>query len=208
MSVAGQINATGDTAAQGGMIRLEAPLDALSFTGSANPSAVISSINPVLFASATPTLTIVSVGGFSVPTYAGYRKDTADLVLPNQLSDPINIVVQASNIPPGTQINVIFGGGTGTSTPGILTGTLGSSTATASVSGLSRGPGSLTFLYVSAVFVPSQGTGAANPPGPDQVAQVKAVVSPGGKPTYAFLRTNGTEIPTTRLSPAFLSQYR
>jgi hypothetical protein len=205
MSLAGSLSAYG-AAGNAGLIRLEAPLDALSFTGWANPVAVISSINRVLFASASPTLSIVSVGGFAVPTYAGNRKDAADLVLPSQLTDPINIVVQASNIPPGSQVGVLFGGGTGTATPGTLVGTFEGSTATASVSGLNRN--GLTYLYVQTVFALPQGGGGANPPGPDQVAQVKISAPPGGKPTFAFLRADGTEIPAARLSGAFLSQYQ
>jgi hypothetical protein len=197
-------------AANPGVIRLEAPLDALSFTGSANPAPVISTINPTLFASATPSLTIVSVGGYSVPGYAGSRMDAADLVLPNQLTDPINIVVNASNIPIGTQIDIIFGGGTGTSTPGVLSGSFASSSATGTVSGLTRT--GLTYLYAQAVFAPSGGGGGGgggeNPPGPDHVAQVRVTAPPGGRPAYAFLRSNGTEIPAGLLSRAFLEQYR
>lgn len=66
-----------------GMIRLEAPLGSLSFTGSATPAPVISEINPSLVSAALPSLTIVSVGGRAVPSYAGNRMDAADLVLPN-----------------------------------------------------------------------------------------------------------------------------
>lgn len=208
LSVSGSIDTSG---ANVGMVRLEAPIDALSFTGYSTPPALISTVNPVLFATATPVFTIVSVGGFAVPAYAGNRKDAADIVLPSQLSDPINVVVQASNIPPGTPVDLIVGVGNGTTTPGVLAGSFQSSSATATVSGLTRANGSLTYLYVQAVFSVSQGTGgsgSANPPGPDQVAQVRVTAAPGVRPTYAFLRVNGTEIATTRLSQAFLEQYR
>lgn len=189
-----------------GMIRLEAPLESLSFTGSATPAPIISPINPTLVPAAIPSLAIVSIGGFAVPSYAGNRKDAADMVLPNQLPDPIEIVVQANNIPIGTQVNIDFGVGGGTFTPGTLTGSFASSTASATVSGLNRT--GLTYLYVSAIFAVPESPGGANPPGPDQVALVKVSAPPGGRPAYAFLRRDGTEITASQLSQEFLNQYR
>ena len=72
-----------------GVIRFEAPSDSLIFAGTSTPAAVLSPINPVIFPTASPSLIITSVGGYAVPSYAGSRFDTVDLLLPNQLQDPI-----------------------------------------------------------------------------------------------------------------------
>jgi len=202
--MAGYLNASSGS---NGMIRLEAPLEALSYTGSSSPAPVISPINPAITVTAQPTLNILSVGGFPVPSYAGARTDAADIVLPNSLPDPINVVVVASNIPVGSQVNATFGAGYGTVTPGTLTGTFVSSTATISITGLSRS-GSVTYLYVQTVFAPSPGVAAANAPGLDHVANVRVTTAVGAPSSYAFLRADGSEIPLNRLPTAFLDAYR
>ena len=190
-----------------GMIRLEAPLEALSYTGNSYPPPVISPINPAITAATQPSLNIVSVGGFPVPSYAGARVDAADIVLPNSLPDPINVVVVASNIPVGSQVNATFGAGSGIVTPGTLAGTFASSTATISISGLGRN-GSVTYLYVSTVFEPAAGVAPDNPVGVDHVADVRVTTQIGAPSSYAFLRADGSEIPLTRLPSAFLDAYR
>ena len=118
----GNLSATSCGTSPLGVIRVEATQ--IDFRGSAGPSATLSPINPTIVSSASPRLTIVSVGGYSVPSYSGSRFDTVDLLLPNQLTDPINVVVQAVDIPSGTQVQVGFpnGGATATSTTCILTG--------------------------------------------------------------------------------------
>jgi hypothetical protein len=204
LSMAGAIQAQSGSF---GMIRLEAPLEALSYTGFSAPPPVISPINPAIAVTTQPALNIVSVGGFPVPSYAGARYDAADIVLPNSLPDPINVVVVASNIPVGSQVTATFGAGSGTVTPGVLAGTFASSTATISISGLGRS-GSVTYLYVSTVFAPAPGTAAANPAGLDHVADVRVTTEMGAPSSYAFLRADGSEIPLTRLPSAFLDAYR
>src|SRR5689334_21893804 len=109
--VANSINISGNLTACGfgnncGVIRMEAPDGQRNFTGTAQPAAVLSTINPVVLSSAAPLLTIASIGGFVVPSFAGSRFDTVDLLLPNQLSDPIGIAITANNIPVGTQVEV------------------------------------------------------------------------------------------------------
>jgi len=207
LQMAGYITAQAPYSEPRGMIRLEAPFEALSYTGSSNPPPVISSINAAITTTAQPALNILSVGGFPVPSYAGARVDAADIVLPSSLPDPINVVVVASNIPVGSQVTATFGAGSGTVTPGTLAGTFASSTATITISGLGRS-GSVTYLYVSTVFAPAPGAAAANPAGVDHVADVRVTTGMGAPSSYAFLRADGSEIPLTRLPRAFLDAYR
>jgi hypothetical protein len=204
LTIAGNLTANGGNP---GVIRLEAPDSSLVFTGSANPAAVLSPINPVIVSNTPPSLTIVSIGGYSVPSYSGSRFDTVDLLLPNQLTDPINIVVRGNNIPLGTQVEVraVNGSGSATYTPGTLSGTLESSTATATASGLNRT--GVTYLLATATFDPPQGAAVFNPKGPDQVAKVRVEAAPGAKPKYVFLRGNGTVIDVAKLPQTFLQQF-
>ncbi len=207
--IGGSLNAPGglNSISGQGLIRLEAPLGAVTMSGSSHPAAIIAPINPAIFPSAASSLTIISVGGQAVPAYAGQRFDTVDLLLPMQLPDPINIVVSASNIPVGTPIQVSFGtGNTGTVTPGTLAGSLQASTATARLSGLNRTQ--LAYLYVHATFAVLQGADAGNPPGPNQVAQVQASAPPGGATHFAFLRKDGSRISERDIPPQVLTSFR
>jgi hypothetical protein len=204
--VGNSINVTGSLRAQGwrdlalgagvgqGVVRLEAPSGALAFSGSSIPPAVLAAINPNVFPpSGTPALTITSIGGFPVPPSAGARSDTVDVLLPTQLSDPIQLVVQGKNIPVGSQMTVSINGSPGaTFTPGTLTGTQQSSTAIVGISGLDRTK--LIFLFVSTTFdVPSLAF-ADNATGPDRVAKLRVGVAVGELSRVSFLRTDGTEI--------------
>jgi hypothetical protein len=181
---------------------LEAPPGSISYTGSSIPDPILSTINPAVVTPAVPELRIVSVGGFLVPDSAGTRKDAADLVLPKQLADPINVVVEASNIPPGSPVTVSFGTSNwGTALPEVLAGSVEYSTATIGVSGLNRDQ--LAYLYVQVVFAPPvSGGGAADVPESERVTQVRMRSAPGAKPELAFLRRDGTEVPVDRLPAA------
>lgn len=207
INAGGVFNACNVFGAKCGVVRLEAPSGALAFTGSSSPAAVLSTINPVVANSAPPSLTIISIGGYTVPSYAGSRFDTVDLLLPNQLADPINIVVRGNNIPLGTQVEVraINGSGGGTFTPGTLAGAFENSTGTATASGLSRT--GVTYLIATAVFDPPESAAVFNPKGPDQVAKVRVEAVPGARPKFVFLRGNGTVVNESKLSKSFLQQF-
>ena len=209
--VANSINISGNLAACGhnancGVIRIEAPDGQRNFTGVAQPAAVLSTINPVVLSSAAPLLTISSIGGFSVPSYAGSRFDTVDLLLPNQLSDPISIVVTANNIPVGTQVEVrpVRNSSNATFNPGTLAGTFQNSTATATITGLDRT--AVTYLLATAFFDPPAIAQAFNPKGSNHVARVRIESAIGTQSKMVFLRRDGTEIDRAKLSKKFLEQ--
>jgi hypothetical protein len=166
----------------------------VSFRGRADPAPVIAAINQAVVLANPPMLTITSIGGFPVPATAGSRVDTADLVLPKQLVDPISVVVAAANIPVGTPITASFGAGSGTVTPGVLEGaSSAATTGTVQISGMARN-GTVTFIYVTAIFTV-------------HVANVRLRAEPGRPTTYAFLRADGSEIDRSRLPRAFLNQF-
>lgn len=206
LNVTGVLSACGETGTCG-VIRLEAPTGTLLFSGTSNPPPILSTINPTIVPSTIPILSIISIGGFSVPTYSGTRFDTVDLMLPKQLPEPLSVVVQASNIPVGTQVKVTFSGSPqATATTGTLSGTPTSSSATLSISGLDRS-GAVTYLFVSATFNLPQTAQNYNPKGRDQVAKVRIEAAPGAKPKFAFLRNDGSEIDPKSLPAELLQQF-
>ena len=211
VNVSGTLRATGanlygNYAGGNGVIRLEAPQGSLSFTGNATPAAGLFPINPTVVPSASPSLIIASIGGFPVPSYAGQRFDTYDMLLPNQLADPISVVIHANNIPVGTQVTVgvVNGSPSATSTPGTLSGTFASSSATASISNLNRG--AVTYLLATATFDPPLSAMQFNLKGPNFVAKVQLIASPGAKPKFNFLSPDGSQIDIAKLPKRFLQQ--
>ena len=189
-----------------GVIRLEAPVDSLSFLGTSRPAPILSSINAAVFpTTSSPSLKLVSIGGFPAPTTTAQRFDAADLLLPKTLTDPINVVVQGTNIPVGTSVNVnISGAGSPTAGSATLSGTIASSTATIAVSGLIRTAVSSIFVY--ATFSLPSSASALIADGPDKVASLRVNIGAGGASHLAFQRDDGSEITRDKVHPVLLRQ--
>lgn len=153
--VASQITGTGSLQANGGTFvscgatggtgrtRLEA--FSLAFTGSISPQASQSVVpGPVTPASNPglanlPTLAIGTVGGVAAPATPSGSYGTADVSLPQGTTNPVSVVVTASNTPVGSPTAITLrlipqsGNATTISIPTAShTGTFASSTATAS----------------------------------------------------------------------------
>lgn len=210
INIAGLLSAATDGATcsaspQCGVIRLET--DNLIFSGTSTPLATHAAINPIVVSSASPRLTISSVGGFSVPSNSGSRFDLLDLLLPTQLPDPVSVVVGAQNIPTGAQVQVGFVSGSpnATSSPCNLTGTFGSSSCTATISNLNRTGG--TYLLATAIFDPPASLARFNQEGPNRVARVKLESVLGSTPKYVFLRSDDSLIDIKTLSKEFLMNF-
>lgn len=171
------------------IVRLEAPLNALTYTGSGTVP-VRSTINPIIVPASPPQLTIQSIGGYTVPSYSGSSLSTIDLLLPNQLPDPIPVIVQAKNVPVGSPITIKFNGSlTATATTATLTGTMAMSTATLYISGLTRS--ALTYLFVMATFDPTVITSNLKYSDREVVSKIEIAAAVGGSATYRFLDHNG-----------------
>jgi hypothetical protein len=199
----GSLQARGNSG-NDGVIRIEAPQGALSFSGSSTPAAVLSTPNPTIVPVVAPVLTLTSIGGFPIPVGSGARADTVDLLLPTQFVDPIPLVVHASNVPVGSQVTLAINGSEGaTATPGTLTGTDLSSTATLNVSGLNRTK--VIFLFASVTFDVPNLAQAGNAAGPDQIAKLRVDTELGKESRIAFLRRDGTEVALSRV-PANIRQ--
>ena len=205
--VANSINAAGSFQALGanpGVVRFEG--GTVTFNGSSTPAAGIFTINSSVAPSAAPLLRIASIAGFPVPSHAGGRFDTYDLLLPTQLTDPLSVVVEANNIPVGTQVRVGFVNGSpnATSTSATLAGTLQFSTGTATISNLNRL--GVTYLLATATFEPPLSAMRFNPKGRNQVAKIQVESVPGAKPKVVFLRRDGTVVEAAKISKRFLEE--
>jgi hypothetical protein len=207
LNIAGQLKATSYFCGpdHNGVIRLES--NTLEYTGSANPLATQAAINPSVASPTAPILSIASIGGFSVPSNAGTRLDLIDILLPTSLADPVNVTINAQNIPTGTtvQIGFLSGSPSGSSNPCSLSGSLASSSCTATVSNLNRTGG--TYLLATAAFTPPGGVGRYNPKGRDHVAKIKLEAQLGAKARFTFLRADGTVVDPKVISKQFLQEF-
>jgi hypothetical protein len=205
ITITGTLKAVSYGSNNSGIIRLEAPAAQRNFSGTAMPTPVFAEINPVIIPSNPPTLTIASIGGYTVPSYSAGRPDRVDLMLPSQLTDPLNVIIQGSNVPSGTQVQLQLSGTSGTAMGCTLTGGPGPVSCTATVSGLNRN--SVSTLLAVAVFTPPALAQGFNPKGENQVAKVRLEMPLGGNPKYSFLRADGSAIEAKKLSPQFLQQF-
>jgi hypothetical protein len=193
--VSNSINVVGSLYAS--VVRLEAPLNALTYNG-AGTAPVGSTINPTIVPTNPPALSIVSIGGYPVPSYSGSSFSTIDVLLPTQLQDPIPVVVQATNVPVGSPVSIAFSGpGAATSTTATLTGTTASSTAIVYVSGVSRS--GVSYLFASSTFSASLIAGNLNSANPEGLSKVELAAAPGQKTNYRFLRNDGSEISAAKV---------
>lgn len=121
----------------GGYIRLEAfDLGSLNLTIHGSPRVSTTTPRAVLPANA-PSIRIVSVAGVTAPTNPiGSIQGGPDLILPANQANPVSVALAASNIPLGTTLQITLTPENGARTVAqstALTGTLASSTATASI---------------------------------------------------------------------------
>jgi len=88
-----------------------------------------------VFVANTPQLNITDIGGLPVPAIPQGSYGTPDVTLPSGTVNPVTVMISASNIPVGTAITLISTPQSGSSVTatGILSGTLGSSSASISI---------------------------------------------------------------------------
>ncbi len=194
-----------------GVIRLEALEGQLNLGAITSPAAVLVPFQagspPHVITTNLPQLRITSVGGRAVPSYAGTRFDTIDLLLSNQIPDPLNVGIGANNIPTGTEVSVgiISGSANGSSVPCDLIGSFASSSCVATISNLNRS--GVTYLLATATFTPPALLAQHNPKGKNYVANVRVEAIIGQLSKYVFLDYQGRAIEKVKLSKQFLDYF-
>lgn len=177
-----------------GRVRLEA--NTFGFSGTMNPSGTVSfpgSVNLL----PTPTLSITTISGVAVPSSPLGSFASPDLILPSSTSNPVTVVLVASNIPVGTVIKIRKtgrnSGGSSLVNSTALSGTDASSTATASVSLDTAFPNVLraeaTFIVQTASNdFPTFAEG-------EKVEMIRVAAALGGPSSVFLITESGREIP-------------
>jgi hypothetical protein len=180
-----------------GRIRLEAAslTATLSFPGSP-PPAVATVTTPALSPAVPnhPTLTITSIAGVSAPSTLTGSFATPDFTLPAGTSNP-TVSFAASNIPLGTTLSVTVKGHNqgliSTATSSGLSGTLASSTASASVTIPTDQP---CVISATASFTVIAGAGGPLYAGGERVERVRVVTRPDGGSDVTYVTASGREL--------------
>jgi hypothetical protein len=191
----------GGTYGYAGKVRLECTT---CTNGTITPAASVSStLGPVAPASTpplanVPTLTITSIGGTSVPSTPSGKHETPDVTLAATTSNPVNVVLTATNVavPTAFTVKVIPRIGEPLYFPsGLSIGTTASSTATAAV----RVPPGAPCVLTAFVQVPHVAALLPEVDG-EPVEQVLMTANSGEPSSLSVLTRSGREVALARLS--------
>ncbi len=189
-----------------GRIRLDATT--LTFSGTTDPLTTTGLPQPVFPGTGQPTLTIASVGGVAAPASPGGSFLAApDILLPTGTTNPVEVVLTASNIPLGTAIQVTAtpqSGGRATATSTGLSGSQASSTASASLT-LSLTQTSVLTATATFPLVASAGQGPIYAEG-EEVRWVRVASTFGGGSTLTYVTASGKEVPAASLALGIAGQ--
>ena len=145
----------------------------------------------------TPTLRIASVAGINAPATPLGSFAAPDITLPAGTTSPVAVTIAGANIPVGTTVTVTTKGQVGTASSGAatLSGSLASSTASASVSIPTNEP-SVISASASFTLVAANGGGPVYVEG-EEVERVRVSASFGGPTQVAYITKSGREIVVT-----------
>lgn len=175
-----------------GRIRLES--NTLLRTAATSPSYTYNNAPLHVFPPNTPALNIVSVGGTAVPASPTGKFSTPDIILPNNLSNPVNVGIQATNIPAGTTVtvNVVSQVGNPSSATAVLAGTDASSSATASVNLSQTHVNVITATATFTIQTASNWTPLASDS--ERIVKVRVDSIMGGGSSVTYITESGKEI--------------
>jgi hypothetical protein len=152
-----------------------------------------------VFVANTPSLSITSIGGSTIPANPTASYSSPDITLPNTTTNPITATLAAANIPVGTVVtlSVMPQFGTATKVDVTLGGTDASSTATASIN-LPTDSATIIMAYTTytmqtAMFYDGE-----------KIDRVRVASSMGGKSEAIYLTESGKEIKAEKLMLAGL----
>ena len=142
-----------------------------------------------------PTIRITSVAGITAPPFPSGSYSNPDITLPADTTNPVTVVISASNVPLGTPVNLTitpYMGSPVTVTGTALTGTLESSVATANVNIPTNQP---CVISASATFtLTASRNGQPMLIMGERVKMVHVASVFGGKSTITYITESGREI--------------
>jgi hypothetical protein len=183
------------TSGGNGIVRLES--FAFTYTGSVVPGASFATPGLVT-PPGLPTLTIASIGGSAPPANPVGNFSTIDVSLPSTVTNPVPVVVAATNIPVPTGVTVQARPqfGDASTTNGTLAGSKASSSATINVT-LSSGvsviqvvTNAFTITADLAPFLPLIDG--------EPVEQIRLAAAYGGGSQVFYITKSGKEVPAER----------
>jgi hypothetical protein len=202
INVAGGAGGAATTPVEGGAgspgrVRVEAFSNSLSVNVGTGAVGVLSSAAPTsVTLPTTPSLKITAVGGVAAPAAPAGSFTVADVVLPPTVANPVTVSLAATNIPTGTTVTVTVKGLHGEASPVVstpLTGTLASSTATASVTIPTNEP-SVVGAWTSFMFSAAT-AGAPLYVHGEPVERVRVTAGTAGESATVYVTATGREIP-------------
>jgi hypothetical protein len=145
-----------------------------------------------------PTLQIASVAGVAAPAIpAGSFQGTPDVVLPATQPNPVAVVINATNIPVGTSVNLTATTATGSTTTATATlaGATSASSGTANIT-LSAG---LSVLTATTIIDLAQ-TGALRPLliNGEKVEKIEVAATYGGGSELTYITQSGRRVHSLR----------
>lgn len=188
----GHYSQTGGSGSEG-RLRIEA--STMIRTAGTNPSAY-SYTNHLgdVFPAETPVLRVVSVGGTVVPSATTGSYFTPDITLPRNINNPVDIVVEASNIPAGTDVVIEARPEIGAvqSSTATLQGTDASSSATGNIT-LSKEYASVILLTATYTVQTAANESPIFVDG-EQVEKIRVASVMGGATTVTYITKSGREV--------------
>lgn len=175
-----------------GRIRIEAPT--LVRTAGTTPAYTYAGAPSYVFPQNLPILKVASIGGSAAPDASAGQYSSPDIVLPAGAANPINIAVQANNIPVGTTVTITVQpqAGNFSSATAILSGTNESSSANANFT--------LSTQYASVVTATATFTLLASNDMPifaggERVVMMQVASVFGGRSSITYITESGKKIP-------------
>ncbi len=203
--ICSEIGGNAPIISEAGRIRIETLTN--NYTGNATPSPMISPVLSPVTSDSTPalvnlpTVTFSSIGGAAAPVAPNGDFGTPDVVLPPGSTNPVNIVMAATNIPLGTRITVrltrqLVEATTVLSTP--LVGTIALSSAMADMT-LPLGEVSLLLAFAN-FTLPDIATLFPLIDG-EPVDHIMVAAALGQSSTLSLVTKSGKELSADHLSP-------
>jgi hypothetical protein len=178
-------------------VRIEGTITAgFTFTGSP-PGAALSMTDQIgaEVLPTPPTLSITQVAGVNAPPAPTSSFATPDVVLPATTPASVTVNVAATQIPPGTTVNIFVRGLSGAPTGPVtatLTGTLASSTASATVTIPLTQPAIIT-ASVTYIRTADAAGGPMYVDG-EPIERVRVATGTGGRSDVTYITRSGREV--------------
>ncbi|MBD8525504.1 hypothetical protein [Pseudomarimonas arenosa] len=175
----------------GGLGRIRIEAEVLSRTAGTNPAYTQSTPGPVVIAG-VPSLRIASVAGIAAPAAP---TGGADIVLPEDALDPLEVIIETTNVPLGNTVSIIVTPPSGNPQTVISNAIQGSEASGSARANVSFGDGLSVLLATLSYSVSGpQGKALARYTEGEPVVQVALEAGLGGLPRTVLVTESGRRV--------------